>query len=136
MSKAALKLAVAKRANGCCEYCKCQQRFSPDSFSIEHIVPRNRHGTDDESNLAFSCQGCNNNKYTATSGADPLTGEAVPLFHPRKQQWIDHFTWSDDFVLIVGITPTGRATVERLKLNREGVVNIRRALKTIGHHPI
>jgi hypothetical protein len=35
----------------------------------------------------------------------------------------------------IGLTPTGRATVERLQLNREGVVNLRRVLRTIGQHP-
>jgi hypothetical protein len=40
-----------------------------------------------------------------------------------------------DFTLAIGLTPTGRATVERLQLNREGVVNLRRVLRTIGQHP-
>ncbi len=46
-----------------------------------------------------------------------------------------HFAWSADFSLIIGLTPTGRATVEALQLNREGVVNLRRALYALGEHP-
>jgi hypothetical protein len=32
-------------------------------------------------------------------------------------------------------TPTGRATIETLFLNREGVVNLRQLLYPIGKHP-
>lgn len=49
-----LKVLVARRAEGCCEYCRSQARFSPDPFSIEHIVPRSKQGTDQLENLAFS----------------------------------------------------------------------------------
>jgi pSer/pThr/pTyr-binding forkhead associated (FHA) protein len=59
----------------------------------------------------------------------------VPLYHPRNQQWSDHFAWNEDFSLIIGLTATGRATVETLQINREGVVNLRRVLYTMGEHP-
>lgn len=129
------KQAVAERAKGCCEYCQCQALFSPDSFSIEHIVPRSRAGTSQLSNLALACQGCNNRKYTSVEAVDPVTGETVPLYHPRSQRWIDHFAWSPDYASILGLTPTGRATVEKLQLNRSGVVNLRRALHAVDKHP-
>lgn len=86
-------------------------------------------------NLALACQGCNSRKYTDTEATDPITGEPAPLFHPRRQIWSDHFAWSEDFTLMIGLTPAGRATVERLQLNRDGVVNLRRALHSIGEHP-
>src|SRR5262245_44463140 len=53
----------------------------------------------------------------------------------RRQRWLDHFAWSLDFTRIVGITPTGRATVELLRLNRAGLVNIRLVLRKEGVHP-
>jgi hypothetical protein len=40
------------------------------------------------------------------------------------------------FSIVEGITPTGRATVELLKLNRKGVVNLRKALFAYGVHPV
>jgi hypothetical protein len=86
-------------------------------------------------NLALSCQGCNNHKYTSTHGIDPVTGTSLPLFHPRNERWADHFVWSDDCSLILGLTPTGRATVEKLRLNRPGVVNLRKVLHLAGEHP-
>lgn len=129
------KEAIAHRAGQCCEYCRSQARFSPDPFSIEHIIPRSKNGTDEDDNLALACQGCNNRKYTHIEARDPVSGKLVPLYHPRYQRWADHFGWNEDFTLAIGLTPTGRATVERLQLNREGVVNLRRVLSTIGQHP-
>ncbi|MBI3360159.1 MAG: HNH endonuclease [Chloroflexi bacterium] len=57
------KQMVAERAGGCCEYCRSQAQFSPDPFSIEHVTPHARGGTDHLDNLALACQGCNNRKY-------------------------------------------------------------------------
>jgi len=59
---------------------------------------------------------------------DPATGELVPLYNPRTDEWSVHFGWNEDRTLIIGITATGRATVERLSLNRLGIVNLRRLL--------
>jgi len=129
------KQAVAERARECCEYCQCQARFSPDPFSVEHITPRSRGGTSDLSNLALSCQGCNNRKYTSVEAIDPVTGETVPLYHPRRQRWVDHFAWNEDYTLVFGLTPTGRATVEKLQLNRASIVNLRRVLQSVDEHP-
>lgn len=126
---------VVERARGCCEYCRSQARFAMQPFSVEHIVPRSQSGKATLDNLALACQGCNNHKYTKTEGNDPITGDRVPLYHPRQQRWRDHFAWNESFTLIIGLTPTGRATVKALRLNREGVVNLRRILYAMGEHP-
>jgi len=104
-------------------------------FSVEHIIPRQADGETTLDNLALACQGCNGHKYVKTHGVDPVSGELVPLFHPRHQHWRNHFAWSADFTLIIGLTPTGRATVEALQLNREGLVNLRHVLYAMGEHP-
>jgi hypothetical protein len=127
--------AVAVRAGFRCEYCWSQLRFSPDPFSVEHIIPRATHGTDEMANLALACQGCNGCKYVSTEAIDPVTGRAAPLYNPRRHHWTEHFAWSDDCAHILGLTPIGRATVERLQLNREGVVALRRVLFRAGQHP-
>lgn len=129
------KETIAKQAGGCCEYCLSQAVFSPDPFSVEHIIPRSRGGENDLSNLALSCQGCNNRKYTSVKAVDPVSGETVPLYNPRQDEWSDHFVWNEDYTLIIGITPTGRATTIKLQLNREGVVNLRRLLVRVNRHP-
>ncbi len=130
-----LRRLVAERARGFCEYCRSPRRYSVAPFSIEHIQPRARGGGHRFENLAFACLGCNGHKYAKTVAADPVTGKSAPLFHPRRQRWNEHFAWSEDFTLIIGRTPTGRATVETLQLNREGTVNLRKLLFAAGVHP-
>ena len=131
-----LKTKLADRANGCCEYCFCQSEFSPDPFVIDHIIPIAKGGSDDLENLAYSCQGCNNHKYISTEAIDPVSGTYVSLYHPRTHKWNEHFQWIKNYAQIFGKTPIGRATVEKLKLNREGVVNLRRVLRRYGKHPV
>jgi hypothetical protein len=110
-------------------------RYATHGFSVEHILPKAKGGTDDLENLALACQGCNNFKFTRTEARDPVTGLMAPLYHPRVDAWLKHFAWSDDFTLLIGLTPTGRASAEVLQLNREGVVNLRQALHMLGEHP-
>jgi len=126
---------VTRRARGCCEYCLSQELYSPDPFSVEHIIPLARGGTHDLENLAWACQGCNSRKYVASEALDSVTGQTVPLYHPRRDRWLEHFAWNEDNTLIIGLTQTGRATVEKLQLNRLGVVNLRRVLLLMGLHP-
>ena len=129
------KRIVIRRARGCCEYCRSQLRFTNQAFSIEHIIPKSQGGQTTLDNLALSCQSCNNHKYTRTEGMDPVSSQIVPLYHPRRQQWAEHFAWNDDCTRIIGMTPIGRATVETLHLNKSGLVNLRRILYAVGEHP-
>ena len=129
------KEQVARRAHDCCEYCKSRADYSPDTFSIEHIIPVSRGGSHKLANLALSCQGCNNRKFISINAEDPVSGQRASLFHPRQDRWGDHFTWNEDYTLVLGRTSTGRATVEKLDLNRSGVVNLRRLLLTVQLHP-
>lgn len=112
-----------------------QLRFSPDPFSVEHVIPVAQAGGNELDNLALACQGCNSHKYTSVDAVDPASGLHVPLFHPRRDEWRRHFVWSDDYSFVIGVTPTGRATVVKLRLNRAGVVNLRTVLKSIDEHP-
>jgi hypothetical protein len=61
--------------------------------------------------------------------------QIVALYHPRQHTWEEHFNWNEDYSLLVGISPTGRASVELLQLNRDSVVNLRRVLFIMGEHP-
>ncbi len=132
---AALHRQVVKRARGLCEYCRCPAPYTNAAFHCEHIQPRDAGGETMLDNLAWSCPWCNSHKYTKTHARDPQTGKVVPLFNPRRQRWSRHFAWSEDFLLIIGRTATGRATVETLHLNRPELRNLRRALRAIGEHP-
>jgi hypothetical protein len=132
---ASIRAQAVVRAHGCCEYCFAQERFSPDPFSVEHIIPAGRGGTHALDNLAYACQGCNGRKYISMDGIDPATGEHAVLYHPRQHAWAEHFVWSPDYTLLLGITAIGRATVEKLQLNRAGLVNLRAILAPLGLHP-
>jgi HNH endonuclease len=132
---AALKRLVCDRGNECCEYCRSQTKFEIDPFVIEHIIPISRGGATISENLALACQGCNNYKYTKIEGIDPINVQTTPLYHPRTMLWNDHFAWSEDTIIIIGLTPIGRATVQTLRMNRAGVVNLRQLLHTAGQHP-
>lgn len=131
----ALKQAVAGRAKGCCEYCLSQAMFATQSFAVDHIYPTSFGGVTELENLALSCAGCNGYKSNKTHAIDPVSREDVLIFHPRKQSWGEHFSWSDDFQEVIGLTPTGRATVKLLRLNREPLLNLRRVLYAAGEHP-
>ena len=129
------KKAVIRRANNCCEYCRSQARFATQPFSVEHIIPVSKSGKNTLENLALACQGCNNYKYNKTEALDVVSAKLAPLFHPRQHIWHHHFGWDEDFSLIIGLTATGRATVEALKLNRKTLINLRQILYKVDEHP-
>ncbi len=131
----ALRLKARERTSDCCEYCLMQADFSHDPFSAEHVFPVAKGGIDELLNLAWFCLGCNFHKFTATHALDFISGNLVPLYNPRQEKWTEHFKWEDNFTLIVGITPIGRVTVTRLRLNRLGLVNLRKVLVDAGKHP-
>lgn len=131
----AMRQIVSARAQNYCEYCRSSDEFATESFTVEHIKPRQAGGETTLENLAWSCFGCNSHKHTKTQGIDPITGQQEPIFNPRQQFWHEHFSWSSDFSEVIGKTPCGRATVKALRLNRAGVVNLRRLLFMAGLHP-
>jgi hypothetical protein len=55
-----------------------------------------------------------------------MTGTVTELFNPRLDVWAQHFSFVRETSEIVGKTPTGRATVQRLALNRSHVIRARR----------
>ena len=130
-----LRRQVSEKARGLCEYCRCPAYFTNASFHCEHIRPRNAGGRTTLDNLAWACPWCNGHKYTKTHAQDPHTGQRVPLFNPRRQQWSRHFAWSEDFMYIIGQTRAGRATVDALHLNRPQLLNLRLLLHAAGEHP-
>ncbi len=130
-----LKKIVINRSGGFCEYCQCPSEFATEPFSIEHIVPRSKSGSDDLTNLAYACIGCNVYKSDKIVFLDVVSLQLSPLFNPITMNWNDHFIWDKSLTSIIGKTATGRATVEAVKLNRKPLKNLRRALLAVGEHP-
>lgn len=132
---ASIRSKVEERANKLCECCQSPLDFSSDPFSVEHIFPTSKNGTDDLENLALACQGCNGHKYTKTEGFDSINQATIKFYNPRKDFWSEHFTWNEDFTEIIGLTAKGRVTIKILNLNRPRVINLRRILGLAGEHP-
>lgn len=115
---------VRARADNFCEYCHLHQSDSPLAvLHIEHIVPRVHGGTDETDNLALACIDCNLHKGTNLTGIDPQTNEVTPLFHPRRQEWSDHFEWRG--TQLVGKSAIGRTTVRVLNMNSDDQIALR-----------
>lgn len=125
--------AVSARAGDRCEYCRLPTRGQVATFPIDHILPRSSGGETLLENLALACPHCNAHKWAHTTGIDPLSGATVPLFHPRRQLWTDHFQWSvQELGVLEGKTPCGRATIALLHINDADMVAIRQLLATLG----
>ncbi|MBI4491552.1 MAG: HNH endonuclease [Chloroflexi bacterium] len=133
------KEAIKRNAGYRCEYCR--MRGWP--LTIDHITPRStwtralRQGQrpppfepDEACNTASACWDCNViGKSERTSGEDPETGAKVPLFHPRRDTWEEHFEWVEDYNAIRGRSAIGRATVVALGMNLPHYVAQRRLLR-------
>lgn len=83
--------AIAQRANHRCEYCKAPEVVFNFPFEVEHIVPLSRQGSNDEANLALACRSCNLRKGNRISGVSSSSNVEVRFFHPREDQWGEHF---------------------------------------------
>lgn len=126
---------VVKRAFRCCEYCKSQRAYATEFFTIDHIIPTIKGGTNEFDNLAYSCSGCNTLKSDITSILLKEEQEWIALHHPRLQKWEDHFAWNGDYTEVIGLTDTGRVTTELLRMNRASLKNLREVLVISGKHP-
>ncbi|MCE9554786.1 MAG: HNH endonuclease [Planctomycetes bacterium] len=132
MEKALHKL-VWSRADACCEYCQLPQRYDPLPFQIDHVIARQHGGATAAENLALTCYACNHHKGPNIAGFDHVTQQTIPLYHPRRDSWKEHFRWSGP--ILEGMTPLGRVTVHVLAINLDYRVALRRALLHEGVFP-
>ena len=112
-----LYAAVALRAQRRCEYCRAPEDMFNFHFEIDHIIPVAPGGANGLDNMALACPACNLYKSNALVGFDTNTQADVPLFHPRRDIWNDHFHVRAQNGQVEGRTPTGRATIGRLQIN-------------------
>ncbi|MCZ2099098.1 MAG: HNH endonuclease [Anaerolineae bacterium] len=130
---AELRRLVAERAEGCCEYCLIPEADTYAIHEIDHVFAEKHGGETTEENLCLSCWICNRLKGTDLCSLDLLNGQITPLFHPRRDQWADHFRL--DGATIVPVTPQTRVTVRLLQLNRQQRINERQILIDLGDYP-
>ena len=118
--------AIAERAAYRCEYCHAPESVFNFAFEVEHILPQARGGSDDLDNLALACRACNLFKSDFETGQDEESQAEAALFHPRRDTWEQHFGVDAERAALVGRTPVGRATIERLQMNRPRQIAARR----------
>jgi hypothetical protein len=100
---------------------------------VDHVIARQHGGRTVLSNLALACPRCNRNKGPNIAGVDPVSRTICPLFHPRRDQWRDHFRWRGP--RLVGLTLVGRTTIRVLGMNQPDALRIRRELIAEGRFP-
>lgn len=118
-----------------CAYCLSPQANSGIPVTIDHIFPVSKGGTGEFENLCFACYRCNLHKGSRVEAVDPLSGELIRLYHPRLDQWTEHFSWDESGLRITGLTPVGRATVTGLNLNNDVIIEARRNWIRVGWRP-
>jgi 5-methylcytosine-specific restriction endonuclease McrA len=131
----ALRERVAEQARYRCGYCLTAETIIGTPMEVDHLLPEADGGLTEEDNLWLACSLCNDHKSDRIAALDPDTESVVRLFDPRHQVWAEHFRWAPEGDRIVGLTPTGRATVLALHLNRASLVKARQLWVSVGWHP-
>ena len=70
-----------------CEYCRISEDLVFAAHQIDHIIAVKHRGETEIDNLALSCALCNKHKGSDIASIDPVTGEVVALYHPRRDTW-------------------------------------------------
>jgi hypothetical protein len=125
-----LRGEVARRARHICEYCLIREEDSGFSHQIDHIVSLKHGGSSASGNLAYACVPCNRHKGADVASIDRQSGEIIRLFHPRKDQWVDHFRLKGE-----SRTDIGAATIRLLRFNAPERIAERSALQELGCYP-
>ena len=88
---AALRRLVCDRADFACEYCLMPEISVLVPHEIDHIIAEKHGGQTNENNLALACTICNKYKGSDLASIDPMNGEIVRLYNPRRDRWREHF---------------------------------------------
>jgi 5-methylcytosine-specific restriction endonuclease McrA len=130
-----LRENVATQARHRCGYCQADEQYFGTDFVIDHLTPEALGGKTIEENLWLACWECNGRKASRVAAIDPISRELVPLYNPRTQAWGDHFRWTATGDQLLGLSPTGRATIRALGLNLTKRVVARQFWVKAGWHP-
>ena len=110
------------------------QAFAEPTHEIDHVIAEQHRGPTTLENLALACFYCNNHKGPNIAGIDPVTSVMCRLFHPRQDDWEEHFAWTGPHLL--GLTAIGRTTIEVLAINIRHRLAHRQALIEEGVFPV
>jgi hypothetical protein len=131
---AAMRTAVRARAGDCCEYCRVPEVGVFFAHEPDHVIAGQHGGASTPENLALACVQCNRLKEPNIASVDPDTGQIVPLFNPRTDQWSEHFRFDEG--RIAALTTIGRATAQLLDFADRDREDLRRKLRLAGRYPV
>lgn len=130
-----LYFLVADRAHHRCEYCHAPESIFNMVLEVEHIIPVIAGGTSDNDNLALACRSCNGFKGIRSSYIDPGSGREERFYHPRQDQWEEHFSVLSKSGEITARTVIGQVTTIGLKMNSPAQLTARRFWIQLGLFP-
>ncbi len=128
-----LRTAVIQRAWNCCEYCLLHQNYAGFAHEVDHIIAEKHGGATKLANLAYACKPCNRFKRSDIASIDFETGELTRFYHPRQQQWEDHFEL--DGPTIVPVSQIGHVTERLLKFKQAERLILRKQLVSVHRYP-
>ncbi|MBV9868760.1 MAG: HNH endonuclease [Abitibacteriaceae bacterium] len=103
-----------------CGYCGVSETAVGAELTVDHFQPRSQGGLDEPENWVYCCHACNEFK------GDYWQPDSVQrILHPLRDRITEHLVLQDDGNLRP-ITLTGTFHIERLHLNRAGLVAHRR----------
>jgi len=98
-------------AENCCEYCRIAQADIFFAFEADHVIAEKHGGPTHSDNLCLSCPDCNAHKGSDVASVDwQNAGAIVPLYHPHRHIWDDHFRWESNGI-IESHSATGCVTI-------------------------
>jgi hypothetical protein len=129
-----VRIEVSRRADHRCEYCLIHEADAGFPHQVDHIVGRKHGGLSSPKNLAYACVLCNRHKGSDIASIASGTEAIVPLFHPRRDRWAEHFRLDGE--RITPISEIGIVTARLLRLNAPERLAERRLLQTLGTYPV
>lgn len=115
-----VRQAIRQRYGFRCGYCGIREVDVGAELTIDHFQPRSQGGSDALDNLVYCCHACNEFK------GDYWEREAEHrMLHPLRDDLAAHLREQENGILH-SLSVTGESYIERLRLNRPGLVAYRR----------
>lgn len=119
-----VKENILRKSDGLCAHCGCRVAVG-DNFTVEHVVPISKGGTNELVNIVALCHACNTTKgdgvwhpyeylkYLHTEDKDELSDYIDKYFHDRKWFTRNNFCQVDFKKIEVSVPITGRQKTVR-----------------------
>lgn len=132
----AMRREVVERSDNRCEYCQLRQEDQFFTFEIDHIIAEKHGGSTTSDNLCLACTECNAFKGSDIASVDWHSGGIViSLYHPRRDNWSDHFEIDVETGRVEPVTAKGRVTITLLRINDDERIEDRKLLIAKQRYP-